>query len=345
MSSSDSSGSSNSQSPPIDLVYLWVDGADSKHTELRNKYNHLNKTDGCTRWQQLDEIYASIVSAHICAPWLHKIWIVVADYQTHLFDFKKLYALSDSIVWKEITVISHSTLFGDQYSFHLPVFNSEAIECHLHNIPGLSEHFIYANDDQFFGGGTPCQPNQFFELQSMRPIVQTNGMNLYNDKATEQWQIVRNNMVLLLGETTPPRQEIIHQMRPLTKSIMKCIWTHPDYKPWLELTSSHKFRQDNEIEPVGFALHYALDHQMAIKGSTHCALLISLTEHHTIEQIEQAFRARNYTMICINDNIRQPTKEFMSTLKQLIKERLPFLIKGRTDSETQIKECKEFHFH
>ena len=29
----------------------------------------------------------------------------------------------------------------------LPVFNSNAIECHLHNIPGLAERFVYLNDD------------------------------------------------------------------------------------------------------------------------------------------------------------------------------------------------------
>ena len=34
---------------------------------------------------------------------------------------------------------------------HLPTFNSMAIEVHLHQIPGLSENFIYFNDDVSYG--------------------------------------------------------------------------------------------------------------------------------------------------------------------------------------------------
>jgi hypothetical protein len=33
----------------------------------------------------------------------------------------------------------------------LPVYNSHAVESQLHHIPGLAEHFLYSNDDMFFG--------------------------------------------------------------------------------------------------------------------------------------------------------------------------------------------------
>ena len=32
-----------------------------------------------------------------------------------------------------------------------PTYNSFAIESYLDRIPGLAEHFIYLNDDMFFG--------------------------------------------------------------------------------------------------------------------------------------------------------------------------------------------------
>ena len=44
---------------------------------------------------------------------------------------------------------------------HLPVFNSQAIEMFLWNIPGLSEKFLYSNDDIYFVG--PMKPEDFFE--------------------------------------------------------------------------------------------------------------------------------------------------------------------------------------
>ncbi len=34
---------------------------------------------------------------------------------------------------------------------HLPTFSSPSIEAHLHRIPGLSDKFLYLNDDVMFG--------------------------------------------------------------------------------------------------------------------------------------------------------------------------------------------------
>lgn len=45
-----------------------------------------------------------------------------------------------------LKVVLHSDIIPGEY---LPVFNSTAIEMFLHRIPGLSERFIYFNDDMF----------------------------------------------------------------------------------------------------------------------------------------------------------------------------------------------------
>ncbi len=46
-------------------------------------------------------------------------------------------------------------MFASQEIFqnqtHLPTFSSPAIETHIHRIPGLSQKFIYLNDDVMFG--------------------------------------------------------------------------------------------------------------------------------------------------------------------------------------------------
>ena len=55
----------------------------------------------------------------------------------------------------EIKIDSFCNYFFLQEIFrnlsHLPTFNAQAIECHLHRIPGLSKSFLYMNDDFFFG--------------------------------------------------------------------------------------------------------------------------------------------------------------------------------------------------
>lgn len=43
---------------------------------------------------------------------------------------------------------------------HLPTFSSPAIESHLHLIPGLSEKFLYLNDDVVFAA--QVWPDDFY---------------------------------------------------------------------------------------------------------------------------------------------------------------------------------------
>ena len=53
--------------------------------------------------------------------------------------------------------MTHEEIFADQS--HLPTFSSAAIEANLHRIKGLSDKFLYLNDDIFLG--EPVWPNDF----------------------------------------------------------------------------------------------------------------------------------------------------------------------------------------
>ena len=48
-------------------------------------------------------------------------------------------------------MVTHQEIFPKPLDKHLRTFNSIAIEANLHHIPGLSEYFVYMNDDVFFG--------------------------------------------------------------------------------------------------------------------------------------------------------------------------------------------------
>jgi hypothetical protein len=47
----------------------------------------------------------------------------------------------------KLKIIYHDQI--ESFKPFLPTFNSQAIECHLHNIPGLANHYLYFNDDIF----------------------------------------------------------------------------------------------------------------------------------------------------------------------------------------------------
>lgn len=95
-------------------------------------------------------------------PWLRTIHILLAgesQVQEWMKDAVALYGTQP-----EVRLVFHKDFIPAKY---LPCFASPCIEMFLENIPGLSECFIYANDDMFplsplkeedfFRDGLPCQ--------------------------------------------------------------------------------------------------------------------------------------------------------------------------------------------
>jgi hypothetical protein len=97
------------------------------------------------RYRDWGEIRYSMRSAFMNAPWLRRVYLVVASAE-HVPAWL-------NITHPSIRVIYHHQLFDDPA--HMPTFNSLAIESVLHRIPDLSEQFIYFNNDVFLGAPTP----------------------------------------------------------------------------------------------------------------------------------------------------------------------------------------------
>lgn len=140
---------------PVDLVYTWVDGADPQWRIARDEAwasvhpGELNEFAGNEeRFRTHDELRYSLRSVDYFAPWANHIYLLTAGQVPEWLDTAN----------PRITVVDHSDVFADLDA--LPTFNSHAIEAQLHRIPGLSEHFLYLNDDVFFG--RPVTPNLFF---------------------------------------------------------------------------------------------------------------------------------------------------------------------------------------
>lgn len=92
-------------------------------------------------------------------PWLHAVIILLAR-DSQVQPWMDAIKEEDS----RLRIIFHHEFIPGDY---LPCFTSPTIEMFLHRIPGLSEHFIYGNDDMFplsplpeedfFLGDLPCQ--------------------------------------------------------------------------------------------------------------------------------------------------------------------------------------------
>ncbi len=150
MSTSDRTTDRIHPDAPIDLVYLWVDGTDPEFRALKRRHlsaatGHIDRDDltgDDARYRQIGEIAYSVHSARRFAPWIRDIHIVVAPGQRPPVD------LDDP----RIHIVEHPQIMPAAI---LPTFASRSIEPFVHRIPGLSEIFLYANDDFLFWRETP----------------------------------------------------------------------------------------------------------------------------------------------------------------------------------------------
>merc|ERR1712013_74317 len=136
----------------VDVVITWVNGSDISFTEDLVKYYRIfqaarsGRSEGASskeidpkRFLDSEELRFCLRSLEKFAPWVRMVYIVTNGQVPHWLD-------SDH---PQIKVVSHNRIFRSPD--HLPPFSSPAIESNLHNIPGLSEFFIYLNDDIVFG--------------------------------------------------------------------------------------------------------------------------------------------------------------------------------------------------
>ena len=144
----------------IDLVYLWVDGNDAALQKKRDAA--LCRLGQCVpahskaaaRFQDNDELRYSLRSVEKFAPWINHIYIVT--------DNQRPAWLADN---KRVTIVDHRDFIPREL---LPTFSSNMIELLIYRIPKLSEHFLLANDDFFFG--RDVTPDFFFDKNG-NPIV------------------------------------------------------------------------------------------------------------------------------------------------------------------------------
>lgn len=159
--------------PVIDAVYTWVNGSDPLwfaemqyyKSQYRKDHNitdvEENGSYSLNRFRDNDELkyilfrmfYSrySLRSLEKNAPWIHHIYIVTNGQIPTWLDLSN----------PKLTIVTHKEIFSNQAA--LPTFSSPSIEMNLHHIPGLSDYFIYFNDDVFLG--SPVIPADFISLQ------------------------------------------------------------------------------------------------------------------------------------------------------------------------------------
>lgn len=319
---------------PIDFVVTWLDSSDPEWIKSLNFYSPDSKghkeearfrsTDFFAYWFRAVEKYA---------PWVHKVYLVTngkfPDWINK--DCSKL------------ELVKHADFIPKEY---LPTFNCRTIELHLHKIKGLSEHFVYFNDDMllnapvkpdyYFRNGLPCDINN--ETCFNVPIYTSkdkfgNYISMLADIGIINRHFNRRNTVrqspkrwfglhlgirglIMSGILLDKRLFIGFSNYHTEQTYLKCVFEELwEKEPNVLKESCTRFRQDNTVNNYIFRywqlaknLFYPLKRKSAF---------YFLIERDVVNKIEQTLQKEEMISICLNDTGLCTKENFIYINKEL----------------------------
>lgn len=133
---------------PVDFVVDWVDGSDPEWIENRNRYINNKEDKADVRFRDWNLLKYWFRAVEVNAPWVNKIYFVTCGQKPDWLNEKN----------SKLILVNHKDYIPKQY---LPTFNSNAIELPINKIAGLSEHFVFFNDDFYLN--SKVDKSDFFD--------------------------------------------------------------------------------------------------------------------------------------------------------------------------------------
>ena len=240
------------------MVYCWCDGSDPAFIERKKQYLAMESEmpgegeAGEYRFSDNEELRYSLRSLAKFVPWIRHVYIVTDRQQPRWLD-----ASCD-----KLTVVDHSEILPPAL---IPMFESATIERYLAEIPGLSEHFLYGNDDMFFG--RPLAPSFFFSAEG-RPRVYVKHYERYREVKDEAdfrrkyedsptWMDTNLNSWKLLYENYHRHEFYVlaHTIDAYTKTLFREVLRR--YRSAFDANDPLRFRTEYDISRNIFGLDMA----------------------------------------------------------------------------------------
>ncbi|GAA5197135.1 stealth conserved region 3 domain-containing protein [Microbacterium jejuense] len=301
----------------VDLVFSWVDGSSSDFQRARAaqlaEYVVGDGDDGPARYRHVDELRYALRSVHMYAPWVRRIFIATdSPAPSWLREHPK------------VTLVRSEEFFADPSV--LPTHNSHAIEAQLHRIPGLAEHFLYSNDDMFFG--RMVGQEMFFTAAGVTKFVECDvriGAGPAAPHRSGHDNGLRVNRALLkerFGRTIV--RDLDHCATPLRRSVMAELEaTLPDD---FARTAASRFRSATDISVTNSLYHYfALMTGRAVPTREPRVRYVQTTLAAGVRRLEQLAARTDVDMFCLNDggNAEVPEDLRVRSLRSALERMFP----------------------
>lgn len=300
---------------PIDIVVLWVNGNDPDWQRRYNQYAPEDKQIDIDaseeRYRDWDCLRYWFRGIEQFAPWARRVHLVTSGEKPDWLNLD-----CPRLNW-----VKHEDFMPADY---LPTFSSHAIENNLHRIEGLSEQFIYFNDDlyllrpatpeRFFRGGLPTDMAVVNTLQSDGQMghITLNDLDVINHhfrkrqvlRRLGQWFTPRYGLYLLrtLALLPWPRFSGLldhHLPQGYLKHTFREVW---DAEPaLLDATCRHRFRHAGDVNQWLFRYWHLATGQFAPLNVMHDSVVYKLDDANFADAME-TIRHQRKRVLVLNDS-------------------------------------------
>lgn len=296
---------SSNNTQAIDVVIAWVDGKDTVLKEKRDGFLNNSESSGInsvvlpTHFASNDEIKYCVLSIMRFASFVRNIYIVTDGQDPGLNDIimAKYPERKDSV-----RIVDHKEIF-EGYEEYLPTFNSISIGNMVWRIKGLSDNFVYFNDDvilirehkpeDWFINNRPVLRGKWL-LPPLKKILRIKLKSFFFVKLkfrttyhprisfyVLQWKVAR-----MLGMKYR-YYFICHTPHPLRRNMLEKFFA--DNRKMMEKNISYRFRNSDQILMSSLAYH------LEIRSGNRNISKLNLEYIHPTYSIKRLYRKIAYS--------------------------------------------------
>ena len=298
----------------IDFVITWVDGADPKWNEEKNSILGIttDKNNNIARYRDWDNLKYLFRSIEKNADWVNKIYFVTWGHLPKWLNVEH----------PKLVIVNHKDFIPSEY---LPTYSSHTIELNLHRIKGLSEQFVYVNDDafilrkvepdDFFHKNKPVDsailtatvPSKYILLEhvalndvavinkyyKMRKVISSNMKNWFN----VNYGSAQIRSICLLPWNNFPGFKFNHLPSAFLKSTYVDLW-EKEFEV-LNQTCQHKVRTITDVNQYLFK-QWQIVNQNFYPMKKNFGYFYNVDNN--ISKVIKDIGKKKYKVVCINDN-------------------------------------------
>lgn len=328
----------------IDFVITWVDMNDPKwqkeFAECSGKIDNSHNSFSEARFRDYGFLKYWFRGVEKFAPWVRKIHFVTSGQKPEWLDENN----------PKLHLVDHADFIPKQF---LPSFNSTSIESHMHKIPGLTENFVYFNDDfyiintvekeRFFRNGLPCDIAVFRHntgISQWEKRIRNNVrlINKHFDKKEvmsrfhDKWfdktygkKARLNHLLKYYSKFVTLRTP--HNAQPYLRSTFEEVWAAAGEE--LMESSTHRFRTVEDLTPELFRTWQICKGNFEPLNTYNDTKMFPLVTKP--KQAIAAVQNQSYNLVCLNDNVhirnyRQVMENLMKAFDTILPEKSSFEI-------------------